>query len=483
MNKLLAGMKNEGRTANGARQYNSTLDGVMDMFALGAAYRGRSDTDVLCLFKQAWDEDRTLALKCLFYIRDILEGQGERRFFRVCINWLAKNYPNTIAALIPEIVSTGIGRWDDLYSFVGTHVESVAMSYFAKTLITDFTHYNEHPSLAGKWAKSVNCSSNESRRLGRLTAQYCHMSEAQYRRMLSNLRKRINIVERLMSQGKWDEIEFDKLPSHAGLQYKSAFKEHCGERYEAFASNKTIKVNAKALYPYDVVKKARELYNTRDMTERNMINKYWDNLTDYFNGMSLNALAVCDTSGSMTWSSGSIMPIDIAISLALYCAERAKGPFANHYISFSHTARLIETKGVDFWDKVRRIYEANLCENTNLDSVFQLVLNTAIQYNLKQSDLPETLIIISDMQVDGGSYCDHIMDHWRKKYQYYGYAMPKLVLWNVNASQDTILDRDSGATLVSGASPVIFEMILSGKTGRELMLEKLNSKRYERIHA
>ena len=482
MNKLLAGMKNEGRTANGALQYNSTLDGVMDMFALGAAYRQRSDADVINLFQKAWNEDKNLALKCLFYIRDILEGQGERRFFRVCMTWLGNNYPVVVAELIPEITDTGIGRWDDLYALVGTRAERAAMSYFATALVTDF-RANTHPSLAGKWAKSINCSSSESRRLGQLTAKYCHMSEPQYRRMLSNLRKRINIVERLMSQGKWDEIEFDKLPSHAGLQYKAAFKLHCGKRYEEFASNKETKVNAKALYPYDVVKKARELPWDSDITDRQIVNKYWDNLTDYFNGMTLNALAVCDTSGSMTWSGGSIVPIDVAISLALYCAERAKGPFANHYISFSHTARLIETRGRDFVEKVENIYRTNLCENTNLDSVFQLVLNTAIQYHLKQSDLPETLVIISDMQVDAGaSYRGHIMDHWRETYQHYGYTMPKLVWWNVNASQDTILDRDDGATLVSGASPVIFEMILSGKTGRDLMLEKLNSKRYERIH-
>ena len=481
MNKLLAGMKNEGRTANGARQYNSTLDGVMDMFALGAAYRNRSDADVLFLFQKAWNEDKNLALKCLFYIRDILEGQGERRFFRVCMTWLGNRYPDLVAELIPEIVTTGIGRWDDLYALVDTRAERAAMTYFASILMADF-RATTHPSLAGKWAKSVNCSSNESRRLGRLTAQYCHMSEPQYRRMLANLRKRINIVERLMSQGKWDEIEFDKLPSHAGLQYKAAFKLHCGKRYEEFASNKETKVNAKALYPYDVVKKARELPWNCDITDRQIVNKYWDNLTDYFNGMTLNALAVCDTSGSMTWSGGSTAPIDVAISLALYCAERANGPFANHYISFSRIARLIETKGVDFVEKVDNIYRANLCENTNLDNVFKLVLETAYAYNLKQSDLPETLIIISDMQVDEGSYQGHIMDYWREKYRHYGYTMPKLVWWNVNASQDTILDRNDGATLVSGASPVIFEMILSGKTGRDLMLEKLNSKRYERIH-
>ena len=199
-----------------------------------------------------------------------------------------------------------------------------------------------------------------------------------------------------MSQQKWDQIAFDKLPSRAGILYSKAFarREETKARYAAFMSKKETKVNAATLYPYDVVKKARDLfysygswyYNRNtvslDNTERLAINKYWDNLTDYFKGATLNALCVCDTSGSMTGGyNTNIAPIDVAISIALYTAERAKGPFHNHYISFSSRPQLIETSGADFCDKVDRIYRTNLCENTNIEATFDLILNTAIKLN------------------------------------------------------------------------------------------------------
>ena len=228
--------------------------------------------------------------------------------------------------------------------------------------------------------------------------------------------------------------------------------------------------------------------------KRNALNKYWDNLTDYFNNATLDALTVIDTSGSMTWGNG-IHPIDVAISLGLYCAERANGPFKNHFISFSSRPQLIETTGVDFVDKVRRIYRQNLCENTNIEATFELILKTAIKQNLNQKQLPENIIIISDMQFDDARtdyYYDNnynddktLMENIETRWNRHGYKMPKLIYWNVNAglSRGNIPMKDKdGITFVSGASPVIFDMVMSGKTGMDIMLDKLNSERYSVIH-
>jgi hypothetical protein len=235
-----------------------------------------------------------------------------------------------------------------------------------------------------------------------------------------------------------------------------------------------------------------------DNTNRLMVNKYWENLADYFNGAEFNGLAVVDTSGSMCGCNASA-PINVAISLGLYCAEKANGPFKGHYVSFSSRPQLIATEGVDFCDKVARIWNTNLCENTNIEATFDLLLNTALSHQMTQTDLPQNIIIISDMEFDQatGNYdwrysgdrvanytqqANTLMEKIATKWQAHGYEMPHLVFWNVEARQNNIPMLGNGkVSFVSGMSPSIFETIMSGKTGYELMMEKLNSERYSVI--
>ena len=505
MNTFLNGLTNANNftlTENGAVTHKSTNSALLDLFGMGAAYRKRSDEDCILLFRNAFAENPVYALKCLFYIRDVRGGQGERRFFRVCMRDLAKQ--NTEAAArnlryVPEF-----GRWDDLYLFVGTPLEDAAFNFMKEQLALDVQC--KTPSLLAKWLKSENASSKETKRLARKSAAAFGMTPKQYRRTLSILRERINVLERLMSAGKWDEIEFDKIPSKAGLIYKNAFAKHDIERmksernvqsYEDFAKDTNTKVNAKTLYPYEVVEKGLNVMGCRgwywnntgvsmDNTDRLMVNKYWDNLADYFNGANFNALAVVDTSASMRGT-----PLNVAISLGMYCAEKAKGPFAGHYVSFSSRPQLIKTEGVDFCDKIARIYATNLCQNTNIEATFDMLLNTAIANRCSQDDLPQNLIVISDMEFDSGTgswnrgrnYAQTLMESIRQKWAAHGYVMPKLLYWNVDARQNNI-PEDIGCGLVSyisGFSPSIFETILSGKTGLDLCLEKLNSERYSVI--
>jgi hypothetical protein len=361
------------------------------------------------------------------------------------------------------------------------------------------------PSLLAKWLKSENTSSKESRILADRTRHAFGMTHKQYRKTLSLLRERINVVERLMSAGKWDEIEFDKIPSRAGLIYRNAFARHDIERmksekqvrsYEDFMKDEKTTVNAKALYPYEVVSQAYNLTSNHnrwwnspesvddvDPIQRNAINKYWDNLTDYFNGCSLDALCMIDTSGSM-WGSEASAPINVAISIGLYAAERARGPFAGHYISFSSRPQLIETKGVDFVDKVYRIYRTNLCDNTNIEAAFDMLLDTARRTHCSQEDLPKSIIVVSDMEFDSqvgyyGNRNNTLMENIAHKWAMTGYKMPNLVYWNVQARQNNVpMQVKNGVTLVSGMSPVIFEQIMKGKTGYDLMMDKLNEERY-----
>lgn len=353
-----------------------------------------------------------------------------------------------------------------------------------------------------KWLPSENTSSEKTKVLGNKVRQYLGLTHKQYRKILSYGRKKTKVLERLMSNNEWNKIDFSKIPSKAGLKYKNAFARRDIERakagvqtYEEFAKDETKTVNAGTLYPYEVVDKATKVWTRRGWydyilppmndTNRLMVNKYWDNLTDYFNGATFNGIAVVDTSGSMTGNTASC-PINVAISLGMYCAERAKGPFAGHYISFASRPQLIAVEGVDFCDKVKRIYQTNLCDNTNLEAVFDLILDNAISYHMSQDDLPQNVIIISDMQIDCAvttrrSWGETEMEAIRKKFESYGYKMPRLIYWNVDARENTILDNGPDVSYVSGFSPVIFEQILAGKTGYTLMMDKLNSDRYSPI--
>lgn len=490
---------NKTSTENGATAYKSTLDAVYDMFAFGGAYRSKTDMDCQLLFKKAYNEDPVLAIKCLFYLRDILQGQGERRFFRTCYQWLAKNDKEMALRNLQHIAE--YGRYDDLiYATIDTPIEAAAMDMVASQLRLDMDCRT--PSLLAKWVPSCNASAKTTIATGNKIRKHMGMTQKEYRRMLSELRTKINIVEKLMSENRWDEIEFDKLPSLAGLKYKNAFarRDIIAKKYETFAKDKTTKVNAKAMYPYEIVREAIKHIDWSgdlniDETERAMINKYWENIPDYLAGSDENVLCVVDTSGSMTCCSEGIRPIDVAISLGLYMAQHNTGAFANHYISFSSEPQFIPCEGVDFCDMVARIYKTNLCENTDLDAVFDLLKAAVTTKGVKKRDLPSRIVVISDMQIDWmAKRCWGSRDSWtqetaetnmeriRQEWAAVGLTLPKLYYWNVYAENPTILDSGDSVSFVSGCSPVLFEGICKGVTGKALCLKKLNSDRYKDIY-
>lgn len=502
MNSFLNEMVNDANyktTENGGTALKSTRSAVLDMFALCGAYRSRSEDDCILMFKNALEEDADLAMKCLFYLADCRGGQGERRFFRVCYKWLANKYPD-IARKNLEYIPT-YRRWDDvLYSCVGTSIENDALAFIKKQLALDVQC--KTPSLLAKWLPSENASATETKKMGTVVREYLGMSHKQYRKTLSELRTRINIVEKLMSENRWDEIEFDKIPSRAGLIYKNAFarRDMIAKKYETFAKSEDTKVNAKTLYPYEIVSKvvnSGRYYSSLNMSDvdRAMLEKYWNNLPDYFDGKQSNMLCVVDTSASMV-NSDAAAPINVAISLGIYAAERAGGPFKNHYISFSADPKLIKVEGTDFADKVHRIYRTNLCQNTDLVKTFDMLLSIADRPDVSEDDIPSDIIVISDMEIDQGSGNWIRRDGWsektamtemdkvRAKWAAHGHKLPKLVYWCVNSrNTNTILDNGPGVSFISGFSPVIFESVLTGKTGMDLCLDKLMSDRYKDIKA
>ena len=489
-------------TENGALAHKDTLNDVYNMFAFGGAYRKRSDADCILLFKNAFEQDETMALKCLFYLRDIICGQGERRFFRVCFKWLCDNYPEVAKRNLDNV--SEFGRWDDLiYAAADTKLEDYMLFKVKEQLVLDLDC--KTPSLLGKWLPSENASSYTTNKMGNKIRKYLKMTHKEYRKVLSNLRTKINIVEKLMSENRWEEIDFSKIPSRAGLIYKNAFarRDLIQQKYKEFIKSEATTVNTKALYPYDIVHMATKEFgywgrtSDIDTIKRVAIQKYWEQLPNYCKDKECNMLCVCDTSGSMTCSDGPAKPINIAIALSMYAAERAKGPFQGHYISFSSKPQLISIEGVDFVDKVSRIYRQNLCDNTDLTAVFDLLKNMILNGDAKAEDLPDRILVISDMEIDSGARqydrCYGYRDAWseanakttmekiRDEWAAAGLKLPRLVYWNVDARQNTVLDLGPDVSLVSGASATTFQMVMEDVTGWELCKQKLLSTRYKNV--
>lgn len=474
---------NYTRTENLALTHLSTLDPLLDFFSLGGALRARSENDVISLFSKAFSKDKLLALKCLFYFRDIRGGQGERKTFRTLIRWLGNNYPQIMEKNLENIPY--FGRWDDCYSLIRTDIENLVFSLFYRQLQEDLT--SEKPSLLAKWLKSENTSSRKSKELGRLTAKKFDMTPRQYRKTLSELRKKIRIVESKMCAKQWNRINYEAIPSRASMLYSKAFKRHDEERYNEYieqvkAGKKTIKTAT--LYPYDLLRMI-----VRQQQNYEEYNVMWDNLPDYTEGEE-NSIVVCDTSGSMgtlQWGylRRTVEPILVSVSLALYFAERAKGPYCNHFITFSAQPQMQEVYGKTLYKKFINLSKAHWDMNTDLIAVFKLILTTAIKHQISPEEMIQKIYIISDMEFDSACRGKTNYQYITELYTQAGYEIPTLVFWNVDARQNQapITTNDQGVFLVSGCSPSIFKNLMTSKTmdAYGMMLEVLNSERYERV--
>ena len=472
-------------TDNGAVTYASTMSDCLDLFATAGALRNASDDEILDRFLRAFAADRNIAMKILFFARDIRGGLGERRFFRVIIRYLAQNYPDTVIRNIENIAE--YGRYDDILSLMDTPCEQAAVAYIKTVLTEDMELMQAHGSvsLMAKWLPSINTSSAEAVRYARKIARAMGMSESGYRKMLSSLRAYIRIIENNLRTKDYS-FDYEKQPSKALFKYKKAFIRNDEERYSAFidkAQTDPSVLKTGSLTPYDIVWSVIKNRNTMPMEERKVLDTTWNALEDYAN--SDNTLVVVDGSGSMYWGRN-VMPAAVAESLGIYFAERNRGAFRNHFITFSTHPQLVEIKGRDIFEKVNYCMSYNECSNTNIEATFHLILDTAVKNRLKQSDMPSRIIIISDMEFDccahGASLTN--FEYAKIAFEDKGYRLPELVFWNVNSMnrQQPVRMNERGVTLVSGMSPQIFSMLTEDKLDPyTFMISVLSSERYERI--
>ena len=498
MSDMLDSLKREANktyTENGAVTYESTLCACLDYFAMIGGMRYEEEKGIIELFMRAFAEDRLLAMKLLFYTRDIRGGIGERRIFRCLLRWLAYNHSEYVTKNIGNIPE--FGRYDDLIALLGTPCEQAAAEFMASVLRSDIEAMKNggEVSLLAKWLPSANASSEKTIANAKRTAKLLGMKLSEYRRTLSSLRSYIRIIENDLSRRDYT-FDYSKQPSKAMLKYRKAFLRNDEERYTEYlkaVSKGDAKLNTAALAPYEVISplfSADWCYNltidSMSDKEKAALDTTWNSLEDFTNGE--NAIAVVDGSGSMYGTRGAVEPIKVALSLGIYFAERNNGAFANHFITFSENPKLVEIKGRDIAEKVRYCTSYNEMANTNIQKVFELILGAAVKNGMTQSDLPSTVYIISDMEFDDCTADAQLTNfgYAKQLFEEHGYKLPQLVFWNVESHRRNVPveKNEQGVILVSGVSPRIFAMVKSKNYDPyTFMFDVICSERYDCIKA
>lgn len=473
-------------TENGATTYLSTQSECLDLFATIGALRRESDEEITDRFLRAYAENADLAMKTLFFARDVRGGIGERRVFRVILKWLAANEPQSLEKNLPYIAE--YGRWDDLLALMGTACEDKALHLIRQQLHVDLAamEAGDSISLLGKWLPSVNASNSNTIHQAKRIARSMGMNDAQYRKMLSALRAKICIIENNLREKDYT-FDYSKQPSKAMFKYRKAFMRNDAERYSAFmnrVAEGTEQLHTGTLMPYEIIQPFF-VNGGVDDEERKAIDTTWK-AQENFAGDE-NALVVIDGSGSM-YGGADPVPATVAISLGICYAERNTGAFHNHFITFSENPRLVEIKGRDIFEKVRYCSRFNEVANTNIQRVFELILKTAVKNRVPQKDMPTKIYIISDMEFD---YCTEDcsltnFEYAQNLFAEYEYQLPEVVFWNVASRnrQQPVTVNDRGVALVSGCNARIFSMLKAGiLSPYAFMMDVLGSERYAPIVA
>ncbi len=466
------------KTENGAVALNSTGDACLDLFSTIGSLRQADDDRIYTLFEEAFAENPLFAVKIVFYARDIRNGLGERSVFRKLIRYMAENHQE---ALINNLALIGVfGRYDDLYSLIGTPLEENMWQVMKAQFEEDFANLNagNEVSLLAKWIKTADASSDSTRKLGILTAHKLGFSVYDFKRIVRRMRKHINVVEGLMSENRWADITYSKVPGRSMLIYRDAFMRHDAERYSEFVGNALEgkqKIHSATLYPYDIVEKIL-FYDNADSS----LEAQWRQLPDYVE-KGTNAVVMADVSGSMYGR-----PMATSIGLAIYFAERNVGAYHNMFMTFSSSPKIELLKGATLAQKVKNMSKADWGMRTDLKRAFDKVLEIAVKGNVSPAEMPKSIIVVSDMEIDYcGNHSWSFYDKMKERFEKYGYKIPNIVFWNVN-SRNNVFHADSarkGVQLCSGQSAAVFKQLLGavGMTPVEYMESVINKERYNCI--
>lgn len=459
-------------TQNGALTYSSSGNACVDLFSKIGSLRNTPEKNILAMFVAAFKENPEVALRILAYARDIRGGLGEKRIYRTIARTLLDKGANldVFADMTIEF-----GSWKDIFEIcTDKEIARIVRREFSRRASTG----EKRPNLMEKYMFSIGGKDN---RRAETLARALGLTPKAYRKYLSKARKDIDIVETHMCANDWEGVKYDHVPSRASMIYTHAFGRHDATRYGKYLESVKkgeAKMNAKTLYPYEIVRKILgtsfgwKLRAKEDPAYELM----WKNLKDY--RCDGNSIVVTDTSGSMC--SPDYMPISVAASLAIYFAERNHGAFKGQMITFSDRPAFFEIPDGTLAEKVQRVSEADWGGSTNLNGVFDIILSRCVANHVPAEDMPKTIYIVSDMEFN---YCGRLTNYEKIKAQYAraGYVCPNIVFWKVNDHGSTpVRFNDNGVALVSGCSPSVFELAVSGDLDPvKFMLNAVNVPRYD----
>lgn len=495
--KMNQTVDNVSVTENGMVGYKTTYHPLLDMNFKISSYRNMNDKQIAEDFKKVLNSsDSQYALRFLFMIRDAREGIGERRLFKVMLKELLKLNKKEIKSVISMIPE--YGRYDDLFVLIHTEYKEEVISLLEKQLTKDLQNMKlKKPiSLLAKWMPSENASAKETKNLARIIMKEFKMSNRDYRKTLSSLRKYLKVVETQTSSNQWDKIDYNAVPSKANLKYKNAFLKHDEQRRREYLAklvlgDKSVKINSSVNFPHDIVSKYMKLdYWTKYVKPYDeTLEQLWKALPQ-MEGLN-DTIVVRDGSSSMCQDiqkGSTVQAIDVATALTIYCAERLQGDFKNKFITFSSSPKMVDlTKFSSLHSKLDHLRCYDDYSHTNLESVFDLILKTAKDHNMKQEEIPSQIMIVSDMEFDGSTTngnTGNVINSAAQKFAQAGYKLPKLVFWNVCSKSQTIpcKENENGVLLVSGFSVNVIKMVMNGETDPwEALLKELNSERYTNI--
>ena len=473
MTTLLSAMQTkDSYTENGMVTNSTSLNNCVDLFFQIGAMRGQDKARLINAFTKAFGENPLTAMKLLFWARDVRGGAGERQIFKDIVTYLANNRTDVMRKNINLI--SEFGRWDDLLVLINTPLENDVLALIAKGL-------EEKNGLAAKWLPRPNVTNREAKRQAGVIRKYLKLTPKDYRKLLV---ENSNTVEQLMCAKQWSKIDYSKLPSKAMSDLMKAFSKNDLERFQAYLASVEkgeVKINAGAVYPYDIIKNMKT-GNTKGA------NAQWNALPNYMEGNNERLLPMVDVSGSMNCAAGNnanLTCMDVAISLGLYISERNEGAFKDAFITFTSNPTLQYLKG-SLSERYSQI-QGPVGYDTNIESAFTMLLHKAIESNVAPEEMPTMILMLSDMEFNcpsvGGWSAQEMVEF---KYAEAGYDMPKLVYWNIQSRSDNnkpVQFDSDGTALVSGFSPALLTNLLAGKdmTPYSMMMSVIDSERYSSV--
>ena len=483
--KQLEKQTNIAKTENGALGHKTTYNTLVDFNFKVPSLRKKANLSVEVKDLINSIEDMEVLYRYLFFLRDARGGMGERRLFREIFRELAMMKREEVVYLLPLVAE--YGRFDDVFVLKGTPYEQNMLNFIALQLSIDTMRMaqGESISLLAKWLPSNNASNAETKKLARYFTNFLKITPKQYRTLLSALRRYLKVTEAQISREEFAEIDYASVPSYANIRYSNLFLERDYERrvkYLSSLSKGEVKINASVLYPQDVIAKME--------TDTKVAEGLWKNLRDF--GEVKNTLVVVDVSGSMEVRiSGNVTAMDASIGLGMYFAERNTGEFKDKVVTFSKDPVYVDlSKLKSPYRRYEKIKNSQWSMNTNLEKVFELVLDTAINSNCKQEEIPQ-ILIVSDMEFDsacGRTYYEGVpktlFSTMSKRFAEVGYELPRLVFWNVASRSNAIplTENDRGVALVSGYSPASIRAVMSSKLSPyEALMDCIFVERYDEV--